>query len=274
MRAYVKTLNEHRRANTKPLTTAEKQARIEAALKADPERSDAAIAEEVGATHPTVGHIRQKLEAEGVVNFTSPSNRKSKSGKKGEGQRRTPPRRKPAASDTEPTSPPVNNARDDEAQPAKSAPVPEPAADLVKEPMFSDDGAQAVRVLAPTAPDQRAPTPNLLDAATDRATPDDVHVLDADLPTNFETMEQKISLDEKLGNLIFLVEGQIDSFVSDMRVAGRLPELFRRIRKLIDKLEAEIAADGDQTEGWAESAAIERATPTQEEMPPSPVAER
>jgi ParB-like chromosome segregation protein Spo0J len=101
MRAYVKALNQYRRANTKPLTTAEKRARIEEALKADPERSDVVIAKEVGATHPTVGHIRQELGAEGVVKFTPPSDRKSKSGKKGEGQRRTPRQPKAAASGTE-----------------------------------------------------------------------------------------------------------------------------------------------------------------------------
>jgi hypothetical protein len=127
--------------------------------------------------------------------------------------------------------------------------------------------------LAPEpAPDSAAKLV-ILDAATDRATPDDVHVLDADLPTNFEARrEQKISLDEKLGNLIFLVEHQINGLVPEMRAAGRLPDLFRRCRKVIDKLEAEAAADGDQTEDCAESAAIERATPTQEEMPPSPAA--
>jgi hypothetical protein len=77
-----------------------------------------------------------------------------------------------------------------------------------------------------------------------------------------------------LGNLIFLTGEEISFLVPEMQAAGRLPELFRRLRKLIDKLEAEAAADGDQTEDCAESAAIERATPTQEEMPPSPAAER
>jgi ParB/RepB/Spo0J family partition protein len=156
--------------------------------------------------------------------------------------------------------------------------APEPVS---QEPGSSHDGdAPAAQDLAPvakaeaaspTAPDQAAPTPDLLDAASDRATPDDV--LDADLLTNFEARrEQKISLDEKLRNLIFLVECQINSLVSDMRAAGRLPELFRRVRKLTDKLEAEAAADGDQTEDCAESAAIGRATPTEEEMPSSPAA--
>jgi hypothetical protein len=75
-----------------------------------------------------------------------------------------------------------------------------------------------------------------------------------------------------LGNLISLTEETIFAFVPAMRAAGRLPELFRRVRKSIDKLEAEAAADGDQTEDCAESAAIEHATPTQEERPPSPAA--
>ncbi len=99
MRAHVRALNEHRRANTKPLTTAEKEARIEAALKADPERSDRAIAEEVGASQPTVGGKRKKLQDEGVIKSITPTNRKSKSGKKGEGQRRTPPKPKPAGTE-------------------------------------------------------------------------------------------------------------------------------------------------------------------------------
>jgi hypothetical protein len=162
------------------------------------------------------------------------------------------------------------------------APDPEPekgsSEQVVEQPAPSKDDARSVPDLAPAskpdAPDQPAPMPDLLDAATDRATPDDVHVLDADLPTYFGPSRRQLTLDERLGNLIFLVEGQINSLVSEMQAAGRLPELFRRVRKLLEKLEAEATADGDQTEDCAESAAIERATPTQEEMPPPPTAER
>jgi hypothetical protein len=89
MRAYVRVLNEHRRANTRPLTTAEKQARIEAALKVDPERSDRSISQEIGVSQPTVSAARRKLESRGVQKFITPSDRKSTTGKKGEGQRRT-----------------------------------------------------------------------------------------------------------------------------------------------------------------------------------------
>ncbi len=67
MRAYVKALNEHRRANTKPLTTAEKQARTEAAIMADPTRSDRQIADEIGVSPTTAGKVRSDLEAKGDV---------------------------------------------------------------------------------------------------------------------------------------------------------------------------------------------------------------
>lgn len=62
MIARVRALNEHRRANTKPLTAAEKRARTEAALKTDSERSDHAITEEVGVSQPTVSDRRKKLQ--------------------------------------------------------------------------------------------------------------------------------------------------------------------------------------------------------------------
>jgi ParB-like chromosome segregation protein Spo0J len=67
MRKYVAALNEHRRARTMPLSTAEKQARIKAELKADPERSDRAIAAAVGVSPTTVGTARAAGEVKGDV---------------------------------------------------------------------------------------------------------------------------------------------------------------------------------------------------------------
>jgi ParB-like chromosome segregation protein Spo0J len=88
MRAHVAALNWARRSRTEPLTTAEKQARIEAALVKDPERSDRAIAKEVGVHNETVANTRKRLESEGLTDsVTPPSERKSRRGKKGEGQR-------------------------------------------------------------------------------------------------------------------------------------------------------------------------------------------
>jgi hypothetical protein len=94
MVAMVKSLNSHRRANTKPLTNAEKGARIEAALKTDPARSDRAIAEECGVTNKTVAAHRKELGEE-IPHPTPPPERKSRSGKKGEGQHKTPAAAKP-----------------------------------------------------------------------------------------------------------------------------------------------------------------------------------
>jgi hypothetical protein len=150
-------------------------------------------------------------------------------------------------------------------------PAPEPAQEAapepVKEPAPADDDALAqdlapaakTDAAPPTAPDQ--PTPTAEQAAMERK---------ALYARNEETAPDGDG--DPVGNLIFLVEHQINGLVPEMRAAGRLPELFRRCREVIDRLEAEAAADGDRTEDCAESAAIERATPTQEEMPPSPAA--
>jgi ParB-like chromosome segregation protein Spo0J len=67
MRAIVRALNEHRRSKTKPLTKEEREARIHAALKADPTRSDREIARQVEASAPKVGKERAKMEAAGDV---------------------------------------------------------------------------------------------------------------------------------------------------------------------------------------------------------------
>jgi hypothetical protein len=165
-----------------------------------------------------------------------------------------------------------------EPTPSDHAPSPSPQTPRAPEP-----APEPVKELAPapkrdnppqTAPDQATPTPEeaaaerrALYALNEQTAPDG----DADLPTNFERKRQKLSLDEKVGNLIFLLESQIDVLVPEVRAAGRLPELYRRCRKVIDKLEAEAAADdGDRTEAGAEPAAVDRATPVQKQMPPTP----
>jgi DNA-binding Lrp family transcriptional regulator len=90
MRRYVAGLNEHRRSRTRPLTNEEKRAKAETAIKADPARSDVAIHEELGdVSQPTVHRVRKELEEEGVIPRITPSNRKSRTGKVGEGARKT-----------------------------------------------------------------------------------------------------------------------------------------------------------------------------------------
>jgi hypothetical protein len=54
-------LNEHRRARTTPLTNEEKRARVEVALKVDPERGDRAIAEQTEVSQPFVGKVRREI---------------------------------------------------------------------------------------------------------------------------------------------------------------------------------------------------------------------
>ena len=89
MRRYVAGLNEHRRSRITPLTSEEKRAKAAAAIEANPERSDVAIAEDLGdVSRPTVHRVRKKLEETGVVPRATPAERKSRTGKVGEGARK------------------------------------------------------------------------------------------------------------------------------------------------------------------------------------------
>jgi ParB-like chromosome segregation protein Spo0J len=88
MRAYVAALNQHRRSRTKPLTVKEKREKVGAALTADPERSDRAIAEECGVSHTFVAEVRRAARGGNVA--TDPAQRRSRSGRRGEGQRSGP----------------------------------------------------------------------------------------------------------------------------------------------------------------------------------------
>src|SRR5262249_22771306 len=81
MRRYVARLNSHRRSRTIPLTNEEKRQRVEAALKGDPAPSDRAIGQEVGVHHETVAAARKRV----ADSATPESERKSCTGKKGEG---------------------------------------------------------------------------------------------------------------------------------------------------------------------------------------------
>jgi hypothetical protein len=79
---HVAGLNQHRRSRTTPLTNEEKRARVEAELRSDPTRSNRAIASLVGVGHQLVEVVR--LE---VGDSSTPSERKSATGKVGGGVR-------------------------------------------------------------------------------------------------------------------------------------------------------------------------------------------
>ena len=106
MRAYVATLNQYRRSRTVPLSNEEKRQRVEAALKADPARSDRAIGQEVGVHHETVAAARNRV----ADSATPESERKSCTGKKGEGakrgNRKAPPRKPKPQSTAAPATEP------------------------------------------------------------------------------------------------------------------------------------------------------------------------
>jgi hypothetical protein len=92
MRRHVRALNQHRRSRTSPLTAEEKAAataRAEAEVAREPDRSDRAIAVVAKVSHKAVAKARKRLAAAGVGTPTPPSERKSRTGKVGEGQRKT-----------------------------------------------------------------------------------------------------------------------------------------------------------------------------------------
>jgi hypothetical protein len=94
MRKYVAALNQHRRSRTSPLTAEEKAAataRADAEVMRDPDRSDRAIGAVAKVSHKTVAKARKRRASAGVGTPTPPSERKSTTGKVGEGQRKTPP---------------------------------------------------------------------------------------------------------------------------------------------------------------------------------------
>jgi DNA-binding MarR family transcriptional regulator len=85
MRAYVKSKNQHRRSRTVPMSNEEKHARVEAALKANPLRSNQLIADDLGLSRHIVANARSKLEAVGAVTKTNSAERIAKSGQVGGG---------------------------------------------------------------------------------------------------------------------------------------------------------------------------------------------
>ncbi len=101
MIAYVQALNEHRRANTKPLTTAEKRARIEAALKANPNWSHLAIAKTLGVDDKTVASVRAELERRSEIPNVSTTGNNTRVDTKGRRQ----PARKPMRPVRKPMAP-------------------------------------------------------------------------------------------------------------------------------------------------------------------------
>jgi hypothetical protein len=137
MRAYVRALNEHRRANTKPLKTAEKRVLIEAALKANPERPNLPIAKEIGVDDKTVASVRQEME--GRSEIPNVDKRSDRRGRKQPARKKSSSRKKLQAppgqvQDDEPTlfDPPPSLAPDAppaekrDAAPPKAAKAPQP----------------------------------------------------------------------------------------------------------------------------------------------------
>jgi ParB-like chromosome segregation protein Spo0J len=153
MLAYVRALNEHRRANTKPLTSEQKRARTKAAIKADPTRSDRRIADEIGVSPTTAGKVRSDLEAKGDVSkmdTRTDTKGRRQPGRKKISQSKAPPDQvlddEPTLFDPSPSlAPKTSAAKNRDAGPPEPAAAPKPE-DLTREYLAQIlDGAAALR---------------------------------------------------------------------------------------------------------------------------------
>jgi len=212
MIAHVRALNEPRRANTKPLTTAEKGARIEAALKANPERSNRQIGDEIGVSKTTVSDTRTELEATGQIGQLD-----KHVGKDGKSRK---PKPAPSNKKRKPPSP----------QQATHQDVPS------NEPTLFDHAPS----IAPQTPAQNAEAPS--------AGPTDPWV------------DQRIAVRGSIRGLARLKDVDFGPVADAMQL-----EQLLEARSELDKAALTIGKWRD-----ALDAAIARATPAQEEMPPSP----
>jgi hypothetical protein len=76
-----------------------------------------------------------------------------------------------------------------------------------------------------------------------------------DLP-NPNPLARGQSLNQRLADQLHLIENKIRHLATDMKAKGRLPELFGRYRKMLDKLEAELL-DNSKAEATAEAAELD-----------------
>jgi hypothetical protein len=232
MRAYVRALNEHRRANTKPLKPAERRARIEAQLRETPGKPDRQIAEGLGVDHKTVGAVREGLEGRGEIPHVE--TRRDTKGRK------QPARKPKRASNTKRKPPALNDAPHDVDQPGllfQPALVPDAPEPVSQESVSSDDDA-----LVP-APKTDATPP----AAPDQ--PD---------PTRDPYAGQRAAVRGSIRGLAKMRDVDYDP------VAAPMP-----LDQLVEASdEADEAAEAHRKWSAALRAAIERATPADQRMPP------
>jgi hypothetical protein len=170
MIAHVRALNEHRRANTKPLTSVQKRERIKAALKANPERPNLQIAQELGVSDNTVNSVRQEME--GRSQIANVKTRTDRQGRRQPARRKTTTPKKLRGAAVEGIDPPRDAAQPE--LPLNPTPVAAEAAAKSEnqEPTFSDEDAPAPQDVAPrpeagAAPPEPAEAPQPPDPSRD-----------------------------------------------------------------------------------------------------------
>ena len=268
---YVISANIRRRH----LTAEDKRRLIGELLKVNPERSNLQTAKLVGASHPTVAKVRSELEEAGDVEKVSTS-----TDTKGRHQ----PVHKPKAVSVKPPPPPTPAQRVEEKIRQAGIADKKKHGDLSLARVMDDvvevaDMEELVALANHLAPERHVaarlrcenegvdwrpaskkppPTANTPQAAAEArkafyARQDNAPDTDDDLPalpphTVGDPSRRKRSTDEVLANTIRVIEESIGVSIPCWLEAGRIPEFFRRVRKLIDELEAESTAGAELNE--------------------------
>jgi ParB-like chromosome segregation protein Spo0J len=258
--AFVISANVRRRH----LTAEQKRDIIANVLKTQPASSDRTIAKLTTVSDKTVGAVRRELERRAEIPHVE-----TRTDTKGRQQ----PIHKPKAVSVKPPPPPTAAQRVEEKIRQAGIADKKKHGDLslarvMDEVVTTADRAELIALANHHAPERHVraraecekkgidwdPTSSAEQTAGERkalyAHEGVTLEIDDDLPALPEpNVGEKMPrryvapLDQVLANMLWIFESHIELLVSRMRTEGRLPELFHRVRKLIDKLEAESAAE-------------------------------
>jgi hypothetical protein len=271
--AYVISTNIHRRH----LTADQKRDLVAGVLKAQPERSDRAIASITKVDHKTVAPIRADLERRGEIPHVE-----ARTDTKGRQQ----PVRKPKTVSVKPPPPSTPAQRVEEKIRRAGIADKKEHGDLsldrvMDEVVAAADPEELIALANHSAPERHIraraecdkqgvdwdSTPSAGQTAEERKalyadeqTDEDPVFIAGQLvafyagfdgfpalpmPTMDDKSRRRSTTEEVLANTIFSIVGSLERAIFQWRDAGRLPELFCRVRKIIDKLEADADAEAE-----------------------------
>jgi hypothetical protein len=238
--AYIISINVHRRHLD--LTNEQTRELISELLKADPSQSDRTVAKIVKRDHKTVGAVRTKLEASGEIPQTK------------------------TRTDTKGHQRPAHQASQKQAG--------QSAADR-KQHSAEQEAATATNIMPlEIAPTDMVPiNAGIPPTSAPEVSPAEPYDEDwPDLPPpNFSSGKNgkrlKVSDEEVMANTIMMLKLHVEGGIKHSEKLGRLPQFFDRLRKYIDRMEAEAAAEFAQEDYAGEMAPTEAQAETESSKP-------